>query len=433
MKTHLRRSYTLLLLLVLLLVGGGLYLWWRPAMREASAGSVGMSAERLERIDRVMQRYVDQQRIPGAVALVVRRGQIVYHKAFGFNDLEKRRPLRRDAIMRIASMSKAITSVAVMMLYEEGYFLLDDPVSTYLPAFKNPRVLASFNPADSTFTTQPARREITIHDLLTHTSGISYPEVGTLEATAIYAKYDIPSGIGTPFYKLPDAMNKLATLPLVHQPGERYVYGLNTDLLGYLVEVVSGQPLDVFLRQRLFDPLGMDDTWFYLPPAQAARLSTLFAEFDLDSTVVASPGGGFYPNFPIEKGTYLSGGAGLVSTAYDYALFVQMLLNGGELDGHRLLSPATVRLMLTDQLGEKNQGTRKMSLGFLLAGEKEASRLPVSVGSIDWNGIYGTTYWADPKEELVGVLLTQKYPNSYVDLGEKFKVLVYQALTELNP
>ncbi len=252
----------LLNLLFLLLTGFALALApQRPALTEAKPESAGFSPDRLTRLDRVIGEYVEEKKIPGAVALVARNGKIDYHKAFGQDDGEARTPLKRDAIFRIASQTKAVTSVAAMMLFEEGRFLPDEPVSRYIPAFRNPKVPDKFNEKDSSYTTLPARSEITIRQLLTHTSGISYPTIGTKEANAIYAKAKISSGIGTPNDKLADAMNALAALLLVHQPGEKWTYGLNTDVPGYLVEVLSGMTLDQFFRTRIFESPGMKDTY----------------------------------------------------------------------------------------------------------------------------------------------------------------------------
>jgi CubicO group peptidase (beta-lactamase class C family) len=398
-------------------------------LQEAGPETAGFSADRLGRMDRVIQEYVDQKRIPGAVALVARHGKIVYYKGFGQDDVDAKTPLKRDAIFRIASQTKAVTSVAVMMLFEEGKFLLDEPVSKYLPAFKSPKVLNTFNEKDSSYTTVPAKSEITIRQLLTHTSGISYPTIGTREANAIYAKAKVPSGIGTPDAKLADAMNTLGGLPLVHQPGEKWSYGLNTDVLGYLVEVVSGTTLDAFFRTRIFEPLGMKDTYFYLPKDRHNRLTALYMEDEKKAYRKRPAQGSQSPDYPRQAGTYYSGGAGLSSTAYDYAVFLQMLLNGGEYNGKRLLSPATVRMMTSNQIGELSLGFKKFGLGFGLITEREAARMPVSAGSFEWGGIFGTTYWADPQEGVVALLYTQKFPNSYGDLADKFRVLVYQALT----
>ncbi len=398
-------------------------------LQEAGPEAAGFSAERLGRMDRVIQEYVDQKRIPGAVALVARHGKIIYYKGFGQDDVDARTPLKRDAIFRIASQTKAITSVAVMMLFEEGKFLLDEPVSKYLPAFKNPKVIDKFNEKDSSYTTVPAKSEITIRQLLSHTSGISYASIGTREANAIYAKAKVPSGIGTPNDKLADAMNTLGGLPLIHQPGEKWSYGLNTDVLGYLVEILSGTTLDGFFRARIFEPLGMKDTYFYLPKDRHNRLTALYMEDEKKAYRKRPPLGNQTPDYPRQPGTYYSGGAGLSSTAYDYAVFLQMLLNGGEYNGKRLLSPATVRMMTSNQIGELSLGLKKFGLGFGLITEREAARMPVSEGSFEWGGIFGTTYWADPQEGVVALLYTQKFPNSYGDLADKFRVLVYQALT----
>lgn len=395
----------------------------------ATPESQGMSTQRLQRIDKVVNEYVEKSYTAGAVVLVVRNGKIVYNKGLGYDDISTKKPMPKDIIFRIASQSKAITSVAVMMLYEEGKFLLDDPISKYIPSFKNPTVLDKFNEKDSTYTTIPAKREITIRDLLTHTSGISYAGIGTKEAVAIYAKNKIPSGIGTPDYTLEDAINRLGKMPLVHQPGEKWTYGLNTDVLGYFVEVLSGKSFDAFLHERVFKPIGMNDTYFYLPESKFGRLASLNTE-DKDKKVMKVTGN--QGNYPTKKGTYFSGGAGLVSTATDYAMFLQMLLNGGKYNGQQLLSPVTIHMMTHNQIGDINLGNKKFGLGFGLTTTAEAARLTPSEGTFDWGGYYGTTYWADPKEGIIGLIMTQKVPNSYGDLGEKFKVLVYQAITKLN-
>lgn len=397
-------------------------------LAEAKPEKAGMSTERLDRIGQVVQSYVDSSYIPGGVALVARHGKIVYYKAFGFADIESRRPLQRDDIFRIASQTKAITSVAVMMLYEEGRFLLDDPVSKYIPEFAKPQVISQYDAADTTYTTVPAKREITIRDLLTHTSGIGYAGIGTPEANAIYAKNNIPSGIGTPDQNLGEAMRRLGALPLFHQPGEKWTYGLNTDVLGYLVEVLSGMPLDEFFRRRIFQPLGMNDTWFYLPADKHARLTKLHAE-NKEKKAVLFPNSTLDPDFPKLQGKFFSGGAGLSSTAYDYAVFLQMLLNGGTYNGVHILSPASVRMMTSNQIGDKYIGAvKKFGLGFGLTTEAEAARVPPSVGAFDWGGAFATTYWADPQEGIVAMFYTQKYPHSYGELATKFRVLVYQAV-----
>lgn len=403
-----------------------------PGLQEAPAETVGMSTNRLQRMDAVINDYIAQKRQAGVAVLVARNGKIVYHKAYGQDDIQTKTALKRDAIFRIASQTKAIASIGLMMLFEEGKFLLDDPISKYIPAFKNPKVLDKYNEKDTTYTTVPAKREITIRQLLTHTSGISYPTIGTKEAVAIYAKNKIPSGIGTPEGTLADAMNRLAALPLIHQPGERWTYGLSVDVVGYLIEVLSGQSLDQYLRTRLFEPLGMNDTYFYLPAQKQSRLTKVYTE---DSTKVVRPLpslNGISADYPKAAGTYFSGGAGLSSTLYDYAIFLQMMLNEGEYNGKRFLSPTTVRLITTNQIGDLNQGADKFGLGFSITSERSATRLPVSAGAYNWGGFFGTTYWVDPKEGIVALLYTQKVPNSFGDLNDKFKVLVYQAITQMQ-
>lgn len=376
-----------------------------------------------------IRRY--DKHVPGAIALVLRDGKVVYRKSFGVDDMFSQTPLRTDAIVRIASQTKAITSIGLMLLYDEGKFQLDDPISKYLPAFANPKVLATFNPQDSTYTTVPAKSEITIRQLFTHTSGISYPVIGTKEARAIYAKARIPSGIGTPSGSLAKSMDALGPLPLVHQPGERFTYGLSIDVLGRLIEVLSGQPLDQYLRTRLFEPLGMKDTWFYLPADKKARLAELYTEDAAKKTVPMLPRDRMFPNYPkASGGTYFSGGAGLSSTIDDYAHFLQMLLNNGAYQGRQLLKPATVALITQNQMGDVSQGGNKFGLGFSIVTAQSAAKQPLglSEGSYEWGGIFGTTYWVDPKTKLVGLIYTQKYPNSTGrDLADKFKAAVYQS------
>ena len=406
-----------------------------PPLAEAAPESVGMSSERLARIDALVNEYITAGKQANVGVLIARNGKIVYHKAFGQDDVSAKTPLRRDAIFRIASQTKAITSMAAMILFEEGKFLLDDPVSKYIPAFKSMTVLDKFEPKDSSYTTVPARSSITIRQLLTHTSGLDYPSIGSKAMTAIYAKNKIPSGIGTPVNTLAEVMPRLAKLPLAHQPGDKWTYGLSTDLLGYLVEVVAGQPLDQFLQTRLFAPLGMNDTYFYLPAAKHNRLARLFTE---DTARIARPYPGNQPaqiaDYPKStSGTYFAGGAGLSSTMSDYAIFLQMLLNKGEYNGKRVLGPMTVKLILSNQIGDLNVGQNKFGLGFALTSAKSAARMPVPEGTFDWGGFFGTTYWADPEQGIIGLIYTQKFPNSHGDLSDKFKVLVYQAIMEENP
>ena len=407
-----------------------------PAMiaQEAQPAAAGMSAERLSRIDQTVQEYVDKKWLNGAVVIIYRNGKLAYYKALGYDDAEKKTPMKKDEIFRIASQTKAITSTAVMMLFEEGKFLLDDPISKYIPQFKKPQVLDKFNEADSSYTTIPAKREITIRDLLTHTSGIGYAQIGSKTMNAIYAKAGIIAGVGMGGKPvLGDKMKTLGGLPLVHQPGEKWTYGLNTDLLGYLVEVISGMPLDKFFATRIFGPLGMKDTYFYLPKEKYNRLATLYTVDSTDHAVKAPEhtdiNADFYKDYPNTQGTYFSGGGGLSSTAYDYALFMQMLLNGGELNGKKILSRTAVRLMTSNQIGALSLGHGdKFGLGFELVTDESSAYTPASAGSFSWGGMFSSNYWMDPKEKIVAQIFLNIFPNPHGDLHDKIKALVYQAI-----
>jgi CubicO group peptidase (beta-lactamase class C family) len=394
----------------------------------AKAEDVGMSTTRLARIDRMIEESIAKGYIPGAVVLIARQGKIVYHKAFGVSDMQKKSALKKDDIFRIASQSKAITSLAVMMLWEEGKFSLDDPASRYIPEFKNAVVLKSYNMMDSTFTTEPAKGEVTIRQLLTHSSGLDYAGIGSQEFKAIYAKAGVVSGIGNNTGTLAEKMKALAKLPLKHHPGERFTYGLNSDMLGYLVEIWSGMPFDQFLRQRIFDPLGMNDTYFYLPAEKQPRLVTLYGGANSSLKPIA---GTIYdkvdPNYPNTSGTYFSGGAGLSGTAEDYSKFLQLFINNGQYGGKHLISRKTVELMLTNQL-EKIDGNS--GLGFGLETVRNDYSSPLTIGSFSWGGAFNTQYWGDPKEKLVGVIYTNVYQYSGWSLSDRFKALTYQAIED---
>ncbi len=400
-------------------------------LQPAKPETVGFSPERLKRIDGNINEWMKDGRLNGCAALIIRNGKIIYNKAFGYDDLEKTKPIRTDNIFRIASQTKAITSTAILMLYEEGKFLLDDAVSRYIPEFAKQQVLDKFNPADSSYTTIPAKTEITIRQLLTHTSGIGYAQIGSKEANAIFSKANITAGIGVEKGRmLADDMKKLGKIPLMHQPGEKFTYGLNTDLLGYLVEVISGMRLDEFFRKKIFEPLGMNDTYFYLPVVKQNRLVGFFEEVDkkLVKKSVVQEGWKVDANYPNGEGTYLSGGGGLSSTMLDYAIFLQTILNGGEYNGKRILSRNTVRMMTMNQIGDINMGNNKFGLGFGITTEKGSSILPTPQGVFEWGGAFATTYWADPKENLIGIFYRQLYKSTFGEIGNKFKVLVYQAL-----
>ncbi len=399
------------------------------ALSIASPASAGFSAERLARIDSTMQDWVDKGWNNGSVGFIARNGKIVYYKAAGYNDIEAKEALDKEGIFRIASQTKAITSVAVMMLYEEGKFLLDEPVSKYIPSFKDLQVLDKFNEKDTTYTTVPATRAITIRDLLTHTSGLDYATIGSEEAKAIYAKNDITAGLDVYEGTLQEAMARLGGLPLMHQPGEKWTYSLSVDLLGALIEIWSGMSLEAFFNKRIFQPLRMNETYFNVPEAKADRLVNFFLEGENGIEKSDKALGGDM-NFPLRQKSYFSGGGGLSSTIYDYAIFLQMLLNEGEYDGAQLLARNTVRMMTMNQIGELNLGVNKFGLGFEIVSADGSSKSPSREGTYSWGGAFSTSYWVDPKEKMVILYYQQMWGKHTGETGNLFKVLAYQALVE---
>ncbi|WP_262483355.1 serine hydrolase domain-containing protein [Chryseobacterium oranimense] len=356
--------------------------------------------------------------------------------------MEAKKTMQTDDIFRIASQSKAITSLAVMMLWENGKFLLDEPVSKYIPAFKNPKVLISYNPKDGSYVTQPATREITIRDLLRHTSGIAYPAVFSDPTMwSIYEKAGVPSGIGTTNSTLKEKMELLATLPLQHNPGERFTYGLNIDLLGYLIEIWSGETLDKYLKENILTPLEMNDTYFHLPENKKHRLVGLYEVTPENKLVkVKHPiYEGVNADFPKMEGSYLSGGAGLSSTTSDMAKFYSLYLNKGVYKGKRLISRKTVELMLTNQLGDdviisplppQPENFQFTLGGFSIVTEKNDYLSPQSIGTFGWGGAFNTHGWADPKEGIIALLFTQEYLSPWYSIGEEFQTAVYQSITD---
>lgn len=398
----------------------------------AKPESVGLSSERLERISAVVQQSIDDNRIAGAVTLVARRGRVVWLKAQGMADRESGRPMGTDTIFRICSMTKPITSVAVMMLYEEGHFLLDDPVSTYLPEFAHPKVLVK--PASGEPYSIPAAREITIRDLLRHTSGITYhwnADLGPLYGAATVAHGLLPYD-GT----IEDSVKHLAAVPLLFNPGERFEYSLGVDVLGRLVEVVSGKALDEFLRTRIFEPLGMKDTYFYPPESKLDRLATAY-------TYYRDKGLNRFPETPITEGSFVysadypyrgpkkhfAGGAGLTSTAPNYERFCQMMLDGGKVGMTRLLSRKSVELMTHDQLG-KVSPDQGFGLGFGVEGVKAPLSELGSPGTYDWGGFFYTAFTIDPKEQMIVIFMAQLHPAEGVNVDRRVNALAYQAIVD---
>ncbi|HEV9038311.1 MAG TPA: serine hydrolase domain-containing protein [Puia sp.] len=381
---------------------------------------------RLARIDTFIDGYVRRGWINGVVTIIVHNGRVVQYKGYGYSDVEQHRPMHRDDLFRIASQTKAIVSVGIMQLFEEGKLSLDEPVSDFLPAFKDLRVLDKFNPSDTTYTTVPAKRAITIRDLLTHTAGLDYPLIGTKEMRAIYAKAGTPSGLGVFDADLRERMESLARLPLGHQPGEKWTYSLGVDLLGCLIEVISGKNLEEFLSQRLFGPLGMKDTYFNVPASKAARLVRIYREDSLHRFVpYTSADEGIDPDYPLRHKRYFSGGAGLTSTAWDYAIFLQMLLNGGSYNGVHILSPRTVQLMTSGQLAFNFNGVDNFGLGFDITSAVSAARDVRNEGTFSWGGFYGTTYWADPKARLVCLVMTNQRGMSHYWMEKEVEQMIY--------
>ena len=403
-----------------------------PVLSYASPAEAWVSPERLARIDDMILEEIENGDVPGAVAMVVRNGKIVYHKAFGMADSETGRKMGKDDIFRIASQSKAITATAVMMLWEEGKFRLDDPISKYIPEFSNPQVLRNFHYRDTSYTAVPATRQITIRDLLSHTSGIGYGVIdGDERIQMIYEKAGITDLFTTEDITIGESVIKLAALPLHHNPGEKYTYSEGLDVLGYFIEVVSGMPFDKFLRERLFDPLGMNDTWFYLPEGKAERLVPVL--YPAEGNWIRYPVSFYDPDYPVKGARkFFSGGAGLSSSSRDYATFLQMYLNGGELNGTRILSRTTVNLIMSDQAGDL-WGGKNMHFGLAFGVVDKAGEARGGIGSegtFDWGGYFNTQFFADPVENVIGILMKQTVDQSGDDTGWKFRQLVFQSIDD---
>ena len=401
----------------------------------------GLSSERLARIDSIMKGYVDSESIAGAVVMIGRRGKIAYLESFGMADIEGNRPMRTDSMFRLASMSKAIVSLAVMMLYEEGHFLLNDPVSKYIPEFAEMQVIV---PEGDGYTLVPAEKPITIRHLVTHTSGIVYSFFGHPHITEIYLQAGINDGLDQSDGTIGEMVKRLAGLPLLFQPGEAFGYGLNVDVLGYFVEVISGQALDRLLEERIFVPLEMQDIHFYVPQEKVSRMAAVYGpnpEGGLarwgDEAVTLGPLV-FRASLPYSSGSrsYFSGGGGLTSTAGDYGRFLQMMLNGGELEGVRLIGRKTVELMTSNHIeGLYADFARywdgdKFGLGFAIRTERGVFDELESLGSYGWGGFYDTHFWIDPSEDMFGILMLQLFPANHLTIRRKFRIAVNQAIID---
>ncbi len=394
-----------------------------PAPPEA----VGLSSTRLERLKAVVQDYVNRNQIAGVTVVIARAGKVAVFEPIGRMDIERNLPLKKDTIFRMASMSKAITSVAAVILMEEGKLRLAEPVSKYLPAFKRTTVIVP-SAGGGRYGTVPAKREITIRDLMTHTAGVNYgdgPAAEDYRSAGLFGWYlaDKQEPIGT-------LMERLAALPFAAQPGEKYVYGYSTDILGAVVEKAAGLPLDEFVRTRIFEPLKMTDTAFFVATEKRDRVATVYS-LGADGKLVRAPepktGQGDFLDGPR---ACFGGGAGLTSTAADYLRFLQMLANGGELDGVRILGPKSVEMMTSNQTGRlyREDGGLGFGLGFETTEHVGAAGRPDSLGAYGWGSAYYSKYWVDPQEKLVALFLTQLIPATGSDLQDKFRYLVYQTI-----
>lgn len=392
----------------------------------------GLSKDRLTRLDRAMEAYVADSKVPGLVAYVLRDGQVAVDRAYGWRDKEQRQPMRTDTIFRIASQTKAVTSVAAMVLVEEGRLGLTDPVSRYIPSFAKTTVVQR---VEGVVTTVPARRQVTVRDLLTHTAGLSYGTGRDVASQYEAAGLGPAAGYGWYFADKDEpmcaSMDRLAALPFASQPGEAWVYGYSTDVLGCVVERASGMALDEYLRTTIIDPLGMRDTYFFLPADKRDRLAVVYAS-SADGRIIRAPEGsrgqGHYADGPRRS---FSGGAGLVSTARDYARFLEMIRQGGALEGVRILAPRTVSLLTTNQTGTLHSaGGLGWSLAFETVEQMGARGLDAA-GAYGWGGAYGSLYRVDPESGMVMVFLMQLIPNA-TDIQSRWPTLVYQALTEVR-
>ncbi len=395
----------------------------------ASPEEAGVSSERLARIDAVLEKYIEQERLPGAALVIGRRGHVVYARAFGYRDREAEEPLDVTDLFRIASQTKAVISVGVMILQEQGRLLIDQDLSDFIPEFDSTTVAVAKE--EGGYETVPANRNITVRDLLTHTAGIGY---GWGPGARSWVEADIQGWyFADRDEPIAETVERMGALPMDAQPGEEFVYGYNTDILGVVIERASGMPLDEFLRVEIFEPLGMMDTHFYVPEEKADRLTVVYSVTEQNGMVRAPD-----PGHMVGQGMYLegprksfSGGAGLVSTPGDYARFLEALRRRGTLDGARILSPKTVQLMTVDHAHDAWQGDGGgFGLGFGITEEIGWNGLPGSPGAYTWGGAYHSTYWVDPAEELVVSYMTQVIPAQGLDDHQRLRALVYQALVD---
>jgi len=388
--------------------------------------SEGFSEERLKRIAPVIQKYIDQDLTPGVLTAIMRNGKIVYLETQGFMDVENEKPLRKDTIFRIASMTKPIASVALMILWEEGHFQLNDPVSKFIPAFSETKVSTTSDASGKTGDLVEPKRSITIRDMLTHTAGLANNYIGNIDAYRKAMYQPRPKSNS-------EQINRLAKIALNYHPGEQWQYSAATSVVGHLVEIISGKSLDVFLKERLFDPLDMPDTHFYLDNTKGGRLAAQYKP-GKDKKIILQDPGSENSRFITAPRNIFSGSGGLVSTARDYLRFQQMILNQGQLNGVRILAPSTVSLMLenhTDNLPIWLTGPGTgFGLGYGIIVDRGKSGSPLSKGSAYWGGAYCTISWIDREKNLVGLLMTQVRPYTHINIRRDFQVLTYQSIVD---
>ena len=423
---------------------------WGDGLPSARPEEVGLSEARLARITAAMNEDVEKGELRGALAMVARNGKVAYFETAGMADTENGIPMREDTIFRIYSMSKPITSVAVMTLFEEGRFFLNDPVSKYMPELGGMSVIVEgvvesngpvFNLPDEDpgeqpdspttlpdFKTVPAEREMTVQDLLRHTAGFTYGFFGNSEVDQAYTRM----GILTTEKTIAETVEKLSKIPLKHQPGKTWEYSVSVDVLGRFIEVIADQRFDEFLQERIFGPLGMVDTGFYVPDEKLDRFAQLYTPAPEGDGVEPAPQ--FFSRNFINNPTHFSGGGGMVSTASDYLRFCQMMLNGGTLDGARILSRKTVELMTADHTRDIDIAMRRggygFGLGFAIAEDIGRAGVLGSPGEYNWGGAAGTKFWIDPQEQLIGIYMVQILPHTGLTFGNEFKILAYQSIVD---
>jgi len=408
---------------------------------EGNPAVVGVSEKRLQLIDQLIQEYVNKGYIPGGVFFAARDNQIIYHKAFGYRIPDKKTAYKKDDIFRICSMTKAVTTVAIMQLYENGKLRLDDAVKDYIPAFGKTQVLDTFNEKDSTYTTIPVKNQLTIRHLLTHTSGIAYGDFYPGKIQAVYKKNNMLGvGLSHPSWTTEEFINRLAAVPFVFQPGDHFMYGLNMDVLGRIVEVASGEKLADYFRKHIFEPLGMKDTYFYLPKEKQSRLVPIYS-YDANNNLQLLNNDPivYNPDYPKnnDMGHY-AGGGGLSSTAMDYAIFIDALLNNGIYKGARILSRKTIEVMTADQMISLNQQGKGFSsrpgetycLGFSLRTDQGKGINSKSPGTYEWSGYFTTKFFIDPKEDLVFVGMMQIHGFQHNEFWDRLTAILYSSIDD---